>query len=60
MVLKQSPLPSDMKVLGVEGVNKIWRDAKLKGVGMKRATTLVSVAEQSIGSQSGLQLSRVQ
>lgn len=60
MVLKQAPLPSDIKVLGVEGVNKIWRDAKLRGAGIKRATTLVSAAEHSIGSQSGLTVARME
>ena len=33
---------------GVDGVNKIWRDAKLRGVGMKRATKLVDAAGHSI------------
>ena len=37
MVLKKAPLPEDIKKLGVEGVNKIWRDAKKRGAGMKRA-----------------------
>ena len=31
MVLEQAPLPADIKALGVDGVNKIWRDAKLRG-----------------------------
>jgi hypothetical protein len=51
MVLKQAPLPADIVKLGVEGVNKIWRDAKLRGAGLKRATTLVAAAEHSIGNQ---------
>ena len=44
MVIKQAPLPCDIKELGVDGVNKIWRDARLKGAGIKRATTLVTAA----------------
>jgi transposase len=60
LVLKQAPLPLDMKALGVEGINKIWRDAKLRGAGIKRATTLVSAAEHSIGSQSGLTVARME
>ena len=51
MVLKVAPLPEDIKKLGAEGVNQIWRDAKLRGAGMKRARTLVSAAEHSIGSK---------
>ena len=40
MIIKQVPLPCDIKELGVEGVNKIWRDARLKGVGIKRVTII--------------------
>lgn len=50
MVIKKAPLPCDIKKLGVDGVNQVWRDAKLKGAGIKRARTLVSAAEHSIGS----------
>lgn len=50
MVIKKAPLPADIKALGVEGVNQIWRDAKLKGAGLRRAKTLVEVAERSIGN----------
>ena len=50
MVIKKAPLPCDIKELGVNGVNQVWRDAKLKGAGLKRARTLVSAAEHSIGS----------
>lgn len=50
MVIKKAPLPCDIKELGVDGVNQVWRDAKLKGAGLKRARTLVSAAEHSIGS----------
>ena len=51
MVLKVAPLPEDIVKLGAEGVNQIWRNAKLRGVGMKRAKTLVSAAEHSVGSK---------
>ena len=51
MVLKVAPLPEDIRKLGVEGVNQIWRDAKLRGAGMKRAKTLVSAAEHRVGSK---------
>ena len=53
-------MPSDIKALGVEGVNKIWRDAKLRGAGIKRATTLVSAAEHSIGNREGLTVARME
>ena len=51
MILKKAPLPVDIVKLGVEGVNQIWRNAKLRGTGEKRAKTLVSAAEHSVGSQ---------
>ena len=55
-MLKKAPLPEDIKKLGVEGVNKIWRDAKLRGAGMKRAKTLVSAAEHSVGSKEAARI----
>ena len=51
MILKVAPLPKDIVKLGVDGVNQIWRDAKLRAAGLKRAKTLVTAAEHSIGSQ---------
>ena len=60
MVLKVAPLPEDIRKLGVEGVNQIWRDAKLRGAGMKRAKTLVSAAEHSVGSKEALEAARIE
>ena len=39
--------------MGAEGVNRIWRDKKLRAVGMKRAQTLVEAAQNSIGLDGG-------
>ena len=33
MVLQEAPLPEDIRKLGVEGVKRIWREAKLRGAG---------------------------
>ena len=60
MILKEAPLPADIVKLGVEGINKIWRDAKLRAVGMKRAKTLVNKAEHSIGSHEAEEAARVE
>ncbi len=60
MVLKAAPLPEDIVKLGVDGVNRIWRDAKLRGVGLKRAKTLVTAAEHSIGSREAQEAARVE
>ena len=60
MILKQAPLPADIVNLGVEGVNKIWREAKLRAVGYKRAKTLVNKAEHSVGSHEAPNVARVE
>lgn len=53
-------MPEDIKELGVDGVNQIWRDAKLRGAGMKRAKTLVAAAEHSIGSKEAPEAARME
>lgn len=60
MVLKETPLPSDIVKLGADGVNKIWRDAKLRGDGMNRAKTLVSATEHSVGSKEAPEAARLE
>ena len=60
MILKAAPLPEDIVKLGVEGVNRIWRDAKLRGAGMKRAKTLIEAAEHSIGSREAHEAARIE
>ncbi len=60
MILERAPLPADIKALGVDGVNQIWRDAKLRGAGLKRAKKLVEAAEHSIGSHEGLIAARME
>jgi len=60
MILKTASLPVDIKKLGVEGVNKIWREAKLRGAGLKRAKTLVAAAEHSVGSQEAPDSARME
>lgn len=52
-VLETAPLPQDIIRLGAEGVNQLWRDKKLRAVGMKRALTLVEAAHNSIGLPGG-------
>lgn len=53
MLLEAAPLPEDVVKLGAEGVNRLWRDKKLRAVGMKRAQTLVEAAQNSIGLDGG-------
>jgi len=54
LVLEAAPYPADILVLGADGVNQIWRERKLRAVGMKRAKTLVEAAEKSVGMDGGV------
>ena len=58
-VLKQTPLPSDVKEIGAEGINKIWRDMKLRAVGIKKAKSLCEAAERSVGVTEGNDSARI-
>lgn len=60
MILNVSPLPNDIVKLGVDAVNRIWREAKVRGAGTKRAKTLVAAAEHSIGSRSAQDVARIE
>ena len=60
MVLKEAPLPQDIVKLGVDGINKIWRDAKLRAAGPKRVKTLLTAAKHSIGSQEAPDSARIE
>ena len=60
MILKEAPLPGDIRELGADGVNQIWRNAKLKAAGMKRAMTLTDAAEHSIGSKEAPECARLE
>lgn len=53
MLLQHAPLPQDIIKLGAGGINEIWRNAKLRGAGIKRAKTLVEAASNSVGLQGG-------
>lgn len=53
LLLKKAPTPEAIIKLGPDGVNRIWRDAKIRAVGIKRATTLYEAAKRSIGLKKG-------
>lgn len=53
LLLKAAATPESIIKLGAEGVNQIWRSAKIRAVGMKRATTLCETAKESIGLKKG-------
>lgn len=51
MVLKVAPLSKDIVKLGVDGINQVWCDAKLRVAVPKRAKILITVAAHNIESQ---------
>ena len=53
MVLEHAPLPEDIIKLGAGGINELWRNAKLRAAGIKRAKTLVEAAQGSVGLSGG-------
>lgn len=53
-VLETAPLPQDVVKLGADGINHLWREKKLRAVGIKRAQTLVEAAQNSIGLDGGV------
>ncbi len=58
LLLEQAALPGDIVKLGADGINKIWRTAKLRGVGYPKALKIVSAAEHSIGCTEGLDIAK--
>ena len=59
-ILRTAPLPADVTVLGADGINAIWRKAKLRAVGLKRAARLVEAATESIGCRDGSTAARME
>ena len=53
LVLKKAPLPKDVVEFGADEIVKLWRENKLRGVGKKRALTLVAAAKRSVGLPGG-------
>lgn len=60
IILKKAPLPSEIKALGSDGINALWREKKLRAVGTKRAKRLYDAAERSIGCTEGSTAARTE
>ena len=60
LVLKKAPTPEEIVRLGVEGIIKIWKDAKLRGNGHKKAMLILAAAMRSIGLKAGLTEARME
>jgi len=59
-ILRVAPLPADLKVLGADGINAVWRKVKLRAVGTKRAVRLYEAAVRSIGCTDGSEAARLE
>ena len=59
-ILIEAPLPQDIVKLGVDGINQIWRDLKMRAAGPKRAKELFAAASRSIGCTEGSVTARVE
>lgn len=53
IVQENAPLPEDLLTLGDAGLNELWRESKVKAVGMKKAASQYEAAKNSIGCQGG-------
>ena len=60
MILRVAATPADIVKLGVDGLNRIWRDAKLRGVGLKRPKILVTEPAHSIGIRDAQEAARIE
>lgn len=53
ILLQNASLPSDILTLDAEKINKLWREKKLRAVGIKRAKAVVNMAQISVGVKQG-------
>ena len=60
LLLKKAALPSDILSLGADGINQIWRDARLRGSGKVKAKAIIEAASRSIGGKEGLTTARIE
>ena len=59
-LLHAAPFPSDLIALGVDGINQIWRQMKLRCVGLKRAQRAFEAAKNSVGCTTGIEAARME
>jgi len=60
LLLRVANTPESIVALGVEGICRIWKDAKIRAVGVKRATTLYETAKRSIGHNQGMSAAKLE
>lgn len=60
LILKEAPMPEDIIKLGVDGIIEIWKKAKLRANGLKKAMVIYNAALKSIGYREGLVEARME
>lgn len=60
MVLKSAGTPDEIVKLGVDGIRNLWKEAKLRGNGHKKAMVIVDAAVNSIGYEAGRDEARIE
>ena len=60
LLLRVASTPESIVALGVEGICRIWKDAGIRAVGVKRATTLYETAKRSIGHDQGMSAAKLE
>ena len=60
LLLEKGLLPEDLVRMGAEGINQVWREAKLRDAGMKRAKAIYEAAKTEIAYGEGLKAARVE
>lgn len=58
LLLEKGLVPEDLVALGAEGINQVWRDAKLRGTGLKRARDVYDAAKTEITYAQGKEAAR--
>lgn len=57
-ILNAAPFPEDLEALGVQEMEQVWHNAKLRGRGYNRAVTIIGFAESSVGLKAGANASK--
>ena len=60
LLLRVASTPESIVALGVERICRIWKDAGIRAVGVKRATTLYEAAKRSIGHDQGTSAAKLE
>lgn len=60
MILRRNPLPEEIVEMGVEKINQLWREVKLRAVGMNQARKLYEAAVRSVGKKDGTLMAKME